>query len=274
MSSTKFYKPKKAKKAKNWAQEWAIAALGEMTLESSRDQAATAGEMTKIKKKAPREPITDHEISNLTEAFEKKTEIRNPPCEEFEKFKVRVEPLIRQLYDKPRNPYIRKDTLFGDKSDEGQRLNEAAFKQRQISMKEGILAQIILGAAPGWEDMKKGKGSGGMDCRRTGESPAVMEVKNQYNTVKGADEKKSLYPTMAKWKKEQPEYRVIWGIVNPKDGFMAKHLSQTFEFDGVKLEKIQGHDLFKLAFTINNFDYTVEVISFVKSILIDYGIAI
>lgn len=170
------------------------------------------------------------------------------------------------LYTKKRKQYVHAPTVFGNNSEENIKNLEVAFKQRQLQMKEGELAQIVIGNWPEWEDLGVGHSSG-MDCRKKDNS-IILEVKNKWDTVKGSDIKKSLLPTLAAYKKENPQTRCIWAIFNPKPG--CKKLHEKIIHDGVEIEKIQGIELFKLVFTINNVDYSSQVISAVQEQLSKY----
>ena len=54
---------------------------------------------------------------------------------------------------------------------------ENSFKVRQLQMKEGEIAQILIGNWYGWEDLKSGH-STGLDCRKLNNS-VIMELKNK-----------------------------------------------------------------------------------------------
>ena len=126
---------------------------------------------------------------------------------------ILVYSLIKNLFQRKTTKYVHKPTLFGDNSEEHIKRLEAAHTVRQKQMKEGELAQILIGNWFGWEDLRKGHSSG-LDCRRINNS-IIIELKNRENTVKGSDIKKSLLPTLAEYKKQNPSTKCVWGIVNP-----------------------------------------------------------
>ena len=64
-------------------------------------------------------------------------------------------------------------------------------------MKEGEIAQILIGNWYGWEDLKSGH-STGLDCRKLNNS-VIMELKNKYNTCNSSSEK-ILLNKLAKYK--------------------------------------------------------------------------
>lgn len=177
--------------------------------------------------------------------------------------KNNVFPKIEELYNKKNREYIHEYSVFGDNSKESIKLHKIAFKQKQKKMKEGMLAQILIGNWIGWESLKRGDPIG-LDCRRKDNS-IILELKNKYNTVKGSDIKKSLLPTLINYKKKNPLTRCIWGIVNPKP--TNKKLNKTITFNGYEIEKIQGFELFKLVFSIGNIDYSTRMINIVRKFI-------
>jgi hypothetical protein len=170
--------------------------------------------------------------------------------------------LITDLYKRDKKKYVYEPTLFGDNSKENIKSLKISFEQKQKQMKEGMLSQLLIGNWIGWEDLGSGKNPSGLDCRKK-DNTIIMEVKNKWNTVKGSDIKKSLYPTLVAYKKENPSTRCIWAIINPKNP-KSKKLSEKITHNGVEIEKIQGRDLFKLVFTIGNIDYSEIVLNIIK----------
>ena len=173
-----------------------------------------------------------------------------------------MRPLITEVIQRPCKEFIHVPTLFelpGVKED-----LEAALRVKQMQMKEGLIGQIVIGNSPGWRDLKQGHESG-LDCQKIDNS-VIVEIKNKWNTVKGSDIKKSLLPTLAKYKKENPNTRCIWGVINPKPE--VKKLREVIIHDGVEIEKIQGEELFKLVFTSDGVDYSPMVMKCIQEILL------
>ena len=71
-----------------------------------------------------------------------------------------VKILIDTLFQRENKKYTHVSTIFGDDSDENIKMLEIAFKQRQKQMKEGELAQLLMGNWYGWEDLGVGHSSG------------------------------------------------------------------------------------------------------------------
>ena len=74
-----------------------------------------------------------------------------------------INTLINKLFQRENKEYIHEPTIFGDNNKENIKMLEIAFKQRQKQMKEGELAQIVIGNWFGWEDLGVGHSSG-LDC--------------------------------------------------------------------------------------------------------------
>lgn len=170
--------------------------------------------------------------------------------------------LIHSIYQRKEKEYLHESTIFGNNTEENIKQMEIAFKQRQKNMKEGELAQILIGNWFGWEDLGIGHSSG-LDCRKKDNS-IIMDVKNKWNTCNSGSQK-ALFDKLSKYKTENPSTRCIWAIINPKPG--SKKLSEKIIHNGVEIEKIQGYDLFKLVFTINNRNYSKQIIYIVKHII-------
>lgn len=176
----------------------------------------------------------------------------------LDKVKVMIHDIIRR----DAKPFIYEPTLFGDNSKKNIKYLRTAFIQRQKQMKEGEIAQMIIGNFIGWTDLRIGHPSG-LDCIRK-DKPIVMEVKNKWNTCNSGS-KEALLIKLSRYKKENPHTRCVWAIVNEKPG--CNKLHEEIVHDGCVIEKIQGSDLFKLVFTIGNIDYSMYVIRFVKKII-------
>lgn len=177
----------------------------------------------------------------------------------------KINTFINKLFQRKNKEYVHEPTIFGDNSKENIKMLEIAFKQRQKQMKEGELAQILIGNWFGWEDLGVCHSSG-LDCRKKDMS-IIMEVKNKWNTCNSGSQK-ALFDKLSKYKKENPKTRCIWAIVNPKPG--CKKLYEKIVYDGVEIEKIQGIELFKLVFSFRNINYSTQIINIVKNYISKY----
>lgn len=176
-----------------------------------------------------------------------------------------INTLINILFQMKNKEYVHDPTMFGDNSKENIKMLEIAFKQRQKQMKEGELAQIIIGNWIGWQDLGVGNSSG-LDCRKKDMS-IIMDVKNKWNTCNSGSQK-ALFDKLTKYKKENPQTRCVWAIVNPKPG--CKKLCEKIMYNDVEIEKIQGVELFKLVFSVGNINYSTQIINIVKYYISKY----
>ena len=91
----------------------------------------------------------------------------------------------------------------------------------------------------------------------------IIELKNKYNTCNSGSEK-AIKDKLATYKKNNPKTRCIWGIINPKKN--NKKLSTKIIHNGFEIEKIQGIDLLKLVFDIDDEIMINKIIKDVKNI--------
>lgn len=175
--------------------------------------------------------------------------------------KTKIQPICKRKTKE----YVHETTIFGDDSKENIESLKTAFKQKQKKMKEGELAQTLIGNWIGWEDLGIGHTSG-LDCRKK-DNTIIMDVKNKWNTCNSGS-KKDLFDKLSTYKKENPSTRCVWAIINPKPG--CKKLSEKIMYAGVEIEKIQGIELFKIVFSIGNINYSPQIINIVKYFIRSY----
>ena len=173
--------------------------------------------------------------------------------------------VIDKLYQRETKEFKYEPTLFSDDSKEYIEKLKIAYKIRQKQMKEGILAQRVIGNFIGWKDLGVGHSSG-LDCCKKDNS-IIMEVKNKYNTCNSGS-LKAILDKLSKYKKKNPETRCVLAIVNPKLG--DKKLCKKITHNGVEIEIIQGKELFKLVFTVGNINYSELIIKIVKDYISKY----
>ena len=136
--------------------------------------------------------------------------------------------------NRKRKCYEHESTLLGEDSPEIIDKLRVAYKIKQDKMKEGDIAQIMIGNIENWEDLGVGHFSG-LDCKKDDNS-MIIELKNKYNTCNSGSEK-AIKDKLATYKKNNPKTRCIWGIINPKKN--NKKLSTKIIHNGVEIEKIQ-----------------------------------
>lgn len=177
------------------------------------------------------------------------------------RYKKKIRNLVIHKLNRCAKNYIHEDTILGDDSLENIKNLEIAFKIRQKQMKEGDIAQIIMGNFIGWEDLGN-KSKYGLDIRKLDNS-IIMEIKNKYNTCNSGSQK-AVLDKLSNYKRKFPNTRCVWGIVNPKHG---KSSHTIINYNGVDVEKIQGSLLLSLVFTLHGIDYSNHIIKYTKCIM-------
>lgn len=198
----------------------------------------------------------------MDKVFKEITHLKCPDAYFLNLYKNRIKILIEKTVNRKCKKFVYEPTILGDNSQENIEKLTIAHSIRQKQMKEGEIAQIILGNFIGWQNLKVGHKSG-LDCRKLDNSIA-MELKNKYNTC-NSDSLKMVLEKLSKYKKFNPETRCVIGIVNPKKN--TKILHEKFFYKDVEIEKLQGKELFKLVFSYNGVDYSQEIIDFTTSII-------
>jgi hypothetical protein len=180
----------------------------------------------------------------------------------IEHYKKEIEIKLKKIYKKSNNEFCYESTIFGLDNSEIKKQLKIAFNIRQIQMKEGDVAQTVLGNFIDWEDLGNGHSSG-LDIRKKDNS-AIIELKNKYNTCNSGSTK-AILDKLAKYKKQYPYTRCIWGIINPKN-INKKNTTQIIH-EGVILEKLEGNELMDYIFTYNNYNYKLEILEFIKKLI-------
>lgn len=180
----------------------------------------------------------------------------------IENYVIKVKPLIETVLKRGRKKFVYEKTIFGSENPDTIKNLEIAHSIRQTQMKEGDIAQIVLGNFYGWKDLGVGHETG-LDLLRE-DNTAIMELKNKWNTCNSSSAK-AVLDKLADYKKNNPNTRCIWGVVNPKD--ITKTNSSQFEHDGVTLERLEGNELLDYVFTYNNYNYKKEVLEEIKKII-------
>lgn len=176
------------------------------------------------------------------------------------KYKEKVGKLIKEKINLKQKEFKYEPTIFGKNNSEYIKLLKYAFKVRQNQMKEGEIAQIAIGNFCNWKNLKMGHESG-LDCKKKDNS-IIMEIKNKYNTC-NSNSQKTMLDKLAKYKEKNPYTKCVWGIVNPKPN--CNKLKEKIIHNGFEIEKIQGEELFKLVFNIDDIDYSQEIVNFIKN---------
>lgn len=191
------------------------------------------------------------------------SEMINQNMNEFSlsKYFESLEKSIQDILLRPENDVLTYDILDTEKS----KINKLiALKEKQRQMKVGEIWQEVLGNYNGCINLKIGHETG-LDILSHTKQIAV-ELKNRTNTD-NASSKKSNLDKLAKFKKNNPEYRCIYANVNADtekktlQGFIKKILH-----NDVEIEHQVGYQFLKFILG----DDTDSIIDFVKNTIEKY----
>lgn len=131
---------------------------------------------------------------------------------------------------------------------------------KQIQMKIGELWQIAIGNWNQMEDLGTGHKTG-LDILSK-DRKIIIELKNRYNTDNSSS-RKANNNKLAKFKKDNPDYKCIYGIINDKtaEGKHYKYIHDTQE-----LEYMSG-DIF-LTFIFG--EYKEKILILLKELISNY----
>lgn len=174
----------------------------------------------------------------------------------------KVNSKIQEIIQRDRKEFIFKKTIFGLDTPELRENLKIAHNIRQTQMKEGDIAQVVLGSWYEWEDLGIGHESG-LDIRKKDNS-AIIELKNKWNTCNSSSAK-AVNDKLSDYKKKNPNTRCIWGVVNPKD--INKNNSSNYVYNGVTIESLQGNELLDYIFTYKNYNYKKQIVDKIMEII-------
>jgi hypothetical protein len=139
-----------------------------------------------------------------------------------------------------------------------------SLKIKHIQMKYGLLWQKIIGAYNNFKDLKIGNKSG-LDIISE-ERKIVIELKNRYNTDNAAS-KKTNFDKLALFKKNNPEYKCVYGIINDKreEGKFLKILHNEQE-----IYYYSANKLFELIYEDNYKEIINSILKIIKKSIYKY----
>ena len=179
-------------------------------------------------------------------------------------FFKKVKPLIEKIIKQERKEFVYEKTIFGIDTPEIRQNLKIAHTIRQTQMKEGDIAQKVLGNFFGWEDLGTGHESG-LDIRKKDNS-AIIELKNKWNTCNSSSNK-AVLDKLSDYKKLNQNTRCIYGIINPKN--IDKYNGCSFEHNGVTIERLEGNELLDYILTYKGYNYKQEILRYINKIIID-----
>tara|TARA_B100001093_G_C26808341_1_gene1006477 strand:+ start:103 stop:672 length:570 start_codon:yes stop_codon:yes gene_type:complete len=181
----------------------------------------------------------------------------------LEEYKNKITPLIKNILNKKVTKYTFEYSFLGDDSIETKEREKIAFKERQIKMKHGDIAQIMIGNWMDMEDLGIGHKTG-LDCRKLDNS-MILEIKNKYNTCNSGSTK-AVLDKLSKYKINNPNTECIWGIINPKK-LNEESNKKIIYHNNVEIIKLQGEKLFEKIFILDGYNYTNDIRNIIRNIM-------
>lgn len=113
---------------------------------------------------------------------------------------------------------------------------------KQLQMNAGNIWQIVIGNYNTFEDLKTGHSSG---CDvKSNTRKIIIELKNRYNTD-NASSRKSNLDKLVRFKKENPDWLCIYGIINDKN---KKGKEEIIKHNDFEITYLSGQKLMDLIF--------------------------
>jgi len=184
----------------------------------------------------------------------------------FSGYKRKVEPSLRKLYSKPRRSI---DPVDCDilQTDNMAKAEETALWSQQIKMKRGMTWEILMGYFPGFEILPA-KHPSHCDVANK-KSNVYIQLKNKYNTVNSDSATQNKF-RLASFKRDNPDFTVVWGIINPRKKYKNAGFREDISYNGEVIEKWHGKYLLDRVFTHNGYNYFPDVLKFAKSLISEY----
>jgi hypothetical protein len=184
----------------------------------------------------------------------------------FSGYKRKVEPSLRKLYSKPRRSI---DPVDCDilQTDNMAKAEKTALWSQQIKMKRGMTWEILMGYFPGFEILPAKHPS---HCDVANKNSNVyIQLKNKYNTVNSDSATQNKF-RLASFKRDNPDFTVVWGIINPRKKYKSAGFREDISYNGEVIEKWHGKYLLDRVFTHNGYNYFTDVLKFAKSLISEY----
>lgn len=180
---------------------------------------------------------------------------------DFSKYKENMDSEIKNILQRPQNDFLPFDILDTEKSKED---DQIALRVKQRKMKYAEIWQGTIGNYDGFVNLKIGHETG-LDILSK-ERKLAIELKNRTNTDNYSS-KKTNRDKLAKFKKENPEYRCIYGCINTKtEKEFLKGSIKKNTHNGVEIEEVVGYQLLELIFG----ERIEEMIEFVQNTIDKY----
>lgn len=167
-------------------------------------------------------------------------------------YKKTIKNYISISFNRKTNTNIIQDILLDDTISRFMSVFKQFKKIKQLQMKIGQLWEFII---INYRDYEKADIKTGLDIVNHNKK-LIFEIKNRYNTDNYSS-KKSNYNKLSEFKRQNKNYRCIYGVINDKT---INGQSYVFKHNNVDIEYISGNQLFTLIFN----DDREEIISSVK----------
>jgi hypothetical protein len=179
----------------------------------------------------------------------------------LDEYFAKLDIIIGNILLRHENNNLTFDILDTEKSIKNKLLS---LKEKQRQMKIGEIWQEVLGNYDQFINLKNGDITGLDIISNT--KKIIIELKNRTNTD-NASSKKSNFEKLAKFKRENPEYKCIYANIN--DATQKKTLqgcNKIIVYNGVEIEIQVGYTFLTFIFGKN----TERIIEFVKNTIDKY----
>ena len=202
--------------------------------------------------------MNNDRIEKLTDKFAK-LEVES----EFnlEKYYKNQEKIIKEILLRPGKEVLTFDILDTEKTKNNKLI---VLKEKQRQMKIGEIWQEVIGNYDGFINLRNGHETGLDILSKT--RKLAIELKNRTNTD-NASSKKSNFDKLARFKKENPEYKCIYANINDNNEKKTLKGSKKFiKHNEVDIEHQVGYEFLKFIFEKK----TEEIIKFIKCTIEKY----
>jgi len=175
----------------------------------------------------------------------------------FEEYIHKIQQNITKILSRPCQTALANDILD---SDDDRASLSICLRMKQLQMKYGEIWQMVIGEYEGFTNLGVGHESG-LDVLSI-KNKMIFEIKNHHNTD-NASSRKSNLDKLIKYKRNNPGFRGVYGIVNDR---IPNGICKKLFHDDEEIEYYSGDKLFTLVFG----DRKDDVITVVKKAVQDY----
>ena len=202
---------------------------------------------------------------NKTESTDDRKEQKEEKKEETDlvsDYLSKVPDRIIAILERPSSSEITMDIFSVE---EERNMLRAALILKQLQMRHGEIWQMVIGTFPGFTDLHVGHESG-LDILSK-ERKLAIELKNSFNTDNSSS-RKSNFDKLAAYQRLNPDYTIIYGIVNERNGkSIKKTITHRYLNETVTIQYYSGKSLFSFLWEGRHqevVDRVVEVVATYK----------